>query len=407
MIGRECSFLFVGNGPYLNRGCEAILRGTVKILRHAFNKPSFVNANFDVTNPPYMPVEIDADIIHRPLGEAERWSVKWMTGQVLKRTCPPLSRSFYFGSLKKYIKETDAVLSIGGDNYTLDYGVPRHFLNLDMYIIRYKKPLIIWGASIGPFGSIPYLAEKIHRHLKDDITVIFVREKLSQQYLAKHGIVDNVHLMSDPAFLMDPEPVSHDRLGFEMAKGAIGLNISPLMAKHITGGDMKAWSELGTEIVHELKDRIGRQMILIPHVTSPHSNDHKFLRNVLSRYEGDKKDIYLLPDFLSAAETKWVISKLDCLIAARTHATIASFSSCVPTVSLAYSVKAYGINERLFGHTDYVISPKQLRAEEVAERTKAVLRDNENIRKHLKNVMPAIKKNALEAGLVLKKIIGG
>jgi hypothetical protein len=31
-------FLLVGNGPYLNRGCEAIVRGTMAILCQAFGE---------------------------------------------------------------------------------------------------------------------------------------------------------------------------------------------------------------------------------------------------------------------------------------------------------------------------------------------------------------------------------
>ncbi len=35
------TFILAGNGPYDNRGCEAIVRGTVKILRHYY-KDSFI-----------------------------------------------------------------------------------------------------------------------------------------------------------------------------------------------------------------------------------------------------------------------------------------------------------------------------------------------------------------------------
>ena len=35
-------FILAGNGPYTNRGCEAIVRGTVKILREYFSDPRFV-----------------------------------------------------------------------------------------------------------------------------------------------------------------------------------------------------------------------------------------------------------------------------------------------------------------------------------------------------------------------------
>jgi hypothetical protein len=35
-------FILAGNGPYDNRGCEAIVRGTVKILREHFSDPQFL-----------------------------------------------------------------------------------------------------------------------------------------------------------------------------------------------------------------------------------------------------------------------------------------------------------------------------------------------------------------------------
>ena len=35
-------FILAGNGPYDNRGCEAIVRGTVEILRHYFDDPRII-----------------------------------------------------------------------------------------------------------------------------------------------------------------------------------------------------------------------------------------------------------------------------------------------------------------------------------------------------------------------------
>jgi len=35
-------FILAGNGPYENRGCEAITRGTVKMLKEFYEDPSFV-----------------------------------------------------------------------------------------------------------------------------------------------------------------------------------------------------------------------------------------------------------------------------------------------------------------------------------------------------------------------------
>jgi len=407
-MSEKAKFLFVGNGSYLNRGCEAIVRGTVKVLQQCFGDCQFINANFDVTNPPLVPDENDSAVMHKPIPPFKRWSPKWLIGQVLKRTNQNLSNSFYFGCLKWDITNSDAVLSLGGDNYTLDYGIPRDFISLDQYVLKQKKPLIIWGASIGPFDSNPKFAKTIYRHLKEDVTAIFVREQTSLNNLNKYGVSDNVYLMPDPAFLMNPEPVNRELLGYDIAKGTIGFNFSPLMARHIKGRSRKQLILIAAESIKELHKKTGRHILLIPHVTSPHSDDYKLLKDIKGRVEtevGEK--LHIVPNNLNAAQTKWVISRLSCLIAARTHATIAAFSTGVPTISLSYSIKALGINETLFGHTDYVISPKNLSAETITATTEFVLSEEKEIINKLRKNADRIHNSVWAAGLKLKEIIEG
>ena len=137
---------------------------------------------------------------------------------------------------------------------------------------------------------------------------------------------------------------------------------------------------------------------------SPQSNDHELLSEIYEKLKL-KDDIYLLHGNLNAAQTKWIISKLACLIASRTHATIAAFSSCVPTVSLAYSVKAYGLNEKLFGCADFVVAPNGFSIANVFEKVEMVLRQNLQIREHLKASMLDIRNHAINAGVELKKLI--
>ncbi|MHC4109882.1 MAG: polysaccharide pyruvyl transferase family protein [Planctomycetota bacterium] len=398
------SFLFVGNGSYLNRGCEAIVRGTVRILRHAFTDPKFVNANFDLTNPPFTPKESDSGVIHKPVVLPKKWSPKWVFGQVLKRTKDDLANSFYFGAIKNAINESAAVLSVGGDNYSLDYGIPWLFINLDRYVLKHNKPLIIWGASVGHFDSEPDFAGIMHRHLKEEVSAIFVREEKSLEYLEKYGIRKNVYLMSDPAFSMEPESVQPEQIGFDLPKEAIGLNLSPLMIRYIGDRKRETLVKITLELLFDLRKTTERPIVLVSHVTSPHSNDHGLLGEIYKKLTS-KNDIYLLPDNLNAAQVKWVISKLACLIASRTHATIAAFSTCVPTVSLAYSAKAYGLNKMLFGHTFFVVKPEDFYPGRIMKKVTMVLDQKSQIKKTLESNMPGIQDLALDAGIQLRKVL--
>ena len=87
---------------------------------------------------------------------------------------------------------------------------------------------------------------------------------------------------------------------------------------------------------------------------------------------------------------------------ARTHATIAAYSSCVPTLVVGYSVKARGIAQDLFGKIDnYVIPVQTLKHPDELTKAFIWLSNHESeIREHLEEFIPRYKeggKNAVEA----------
>lgn len=404
MLTKRPIFVLAGNGSYLNRGCEAIVRGTVRILKNAFDNPLIINCNFDFTRTPYIPVDKEQGLMHKPI-IMRRWSSKWIAKQFFERVSTRMDEAFTYRSIKDDIVASTAVLSIGGDNYTLDYGMPNDVLALDNYVTRLKRPLIIWGASVGPFDKRPKLTNRIHDHLRSKVSAFFVREELSYEYLLQNGISENVILMGDPAFVMEAESISEDKMGFSLPRDALGVNLSPLMAKWVTHGNVKAWMLRSIEIVRNMRRNFDMPIVLIPHDTRPHTNDYKFMREVLENLGADRSGIFLLPEDLTAAETKWVISRMKCMVAARTHATIAAFSSYVPTVSLGYSIKSKGLNKQIFGHTDFLISGSDIDKDNVASMIRNVLNSNDDIREHLRNKLPDIQKKALDAGLALREIL--
>ena len=147
-----------------------------------------------------------------------------------------------------YLDDAVAVLSIGGDNYSLDYGIPHLFTDFDDVVLEKKKPLIIWGASVGPFDKLPEYERYMIDHL-EKITGIFARESATVDYLTKNGITDNVYRVADPAFLMDPVKPRDDEKILPLDEDAIGINLSPLMAKYVTGGDLPQWERIAANII--------------------------------------------------------------------------------------------------------------------------------------------------------------
>jgi polysaccharide pyruvyl transferase WcaK-like protein len=300
------------------------------------------------------------------------------------------------------MKDVIAVLSMGGDNYAVDRDIlPYIFTDLDDLAIENKKPMIIWGASVGPFEKFPKYEKYMINHLRK-IDGIFARESLTIDYLAGKGVVKNVYRVADPAFLLKPsQPVLYRDMKIE--DGAIGINLSPLMAQYVTNNALNEWVRLAAKIVLEVSRKTKRHIYLIPHVVSPHSSDSVFLKNIVSL--AARRDVTLVSDTLNAAELKWVISKLEVFAGSRTHSNIASFSSFVPTLSFTYSFKGEGISKDIFGSSKYCLNIKSVTPENVSDKMLQMLHDAGSIRGYLKATIPRFFCLAMDAGKYLKEII--
>jgi colanic acid/amylovoran biosynthesis protein len=400
-------FILAGNGPYENRGCEAITLGTIKILRKYFQDPTFLCISVLQKTDLIQQIrkETDPAIIHKKTNLIQqRFSWEWGIQRIIYRYNEKGRKYRIFSEMLPYIDDAAAVLSLGGDNYSLDYGIPQLFTALDDIVLGKKKPLILWGSSVGPFDALPEYERYMIDHLKK-ITGIYARESISVDYLTKHGIHDNVHQVADPAFLLDPLKPKDE--GINIDEGAIGINLSPLMANYVTGGDMQKWEQTAANIISSVSKKTSRTIYLIPHVTMRSSNDFTFLERVWNMTESHtKKRINLIPMNYNAAEIKWIISQMSLFAGARTHATIAALSSQVPTLSFAYSIKANGINRDIFGHELYCLGSDKLIPEVVTTLIESMLANQDLIRKELEEKIPLKQKMAMSSGIYLKELLG-
>lgn len=401
-------FILAGNGPYDNRGCEAIVRGTMKILREHFKDPSFLCLSHSLSNKQrYMrqvQSEFDPKIVHKQIHFSEyKFSKERFIRWYLLKFKPSTEKYHVYRDMLPELDQAQAVLSIGGDNYSLDYGIPKFYTDLDDVVQSKKKSLILWGASIGPFDAIPDYKPYIIDHLKK-VEAIFARESATIKYLEKNGIKDNVYSVADPAYLLDPVKPKEINKKIEVENNSIGINFSPLMAKYVCNGDIKVWEKVAANIVRSILKTTGKTIYLIPHVTTPGTSDFVFMKNMLYHIDSPDK-IVLIEPIYNASETKWIISKLSFFAGARMHSTIASLSSRVPTLSFSYSIKSLGINRDVFGHESYCLSPDKLNADTVVKKMTLMMSMEDEIVDKLNEKIPIMEERAMNAGRYLHQIL--
>jgi len=351
----------------------------------------------------YNAIEEDPAIHHCSL-RLRRYSLNWGLYHIYRLMGNPGAR---YHHVCRYLARSTAVLSLGGDNYTLDYGRPDEYLAIDNAFMEAGKPFVIWGASIGPFDDDPDYKPIIFNHLKR-ADLIFVRESASQNYLAEHDVTDNVRLAADPSFLLVPREPASGKIPFEIPQDAIGINISPLISQY-RGMARPVWAEMAFQFIDLLVQKTERPVLLVPHVTHPAGNpdkdDYLFLREVADRFHSSTRRIHCLPANLTAAETKWAIGQTAVFLGARTHSTIAAMSSRVPTITLSYSMKSRGINRDVFGHHEFCMPIASFTPEAATQMVCRVLQEEKELRAHLCEVIPKIESRADQAGQMLKDLV--
>ena len=229
--------------------------------------------------------------------------------------------------------------------------------------------------------------------------ILYIRESISYNALKNYVDEKKLLLLPDPAFSLKPKKVSLDKW-YENRK-IIGINLSPFT---INEENSEAYDAIINLINYILKSS-SYSINLIPHVTQEESNDMIILKKIKEQFLQEER-VHLESDIYDCQEIKYIISKCRLLIASRTHASIAGYSQCIPTLVIGYSVKSKGIAKDIFGtYENYVISYKDITKKNFLELYKYFEMNNDMIREKLNSIIPKMNKAAKNAfDKVLKKL---
>lgn len=313
-------FLLYGHGGAYNHGAEAIIKCTVGLLSKYYPGSKIILSTH------FKDQDIEFGI---PVDEyCERDPVHSQGHLVYKAV------------LDRITGET-VCLSVGGDNYCYDNW--RKWRVIHETALERGAASILWSCSIEPSMISDEMADTLRSH-----HMITARESLTYRALKERGL-DNVVQCTDSAFLLEPKECKlPDRF---MSGNTVAVNISPLIIRreNRTGIVLRNIENL----IQSIHENTGMNVALIPHVLMPSDNDLTLLQDVYDRLP-HKERVCLVSGNLSAAELRYIISKCRFGIFARTHASIAAYSSCVPSIVIGYSIKSRGIAADL-GLEDYVL----------------------------------------------------
>lgn len=371
------------HGGSRNHGCEAIIRATAKI----FNERLLTYAMYPNEDKEYQ-LDRVVELLYDKEDQIKKPSIKYYLSAIDQKVFHKTVTNTYFrwNTFFKNVERGNVYLSTGGDNYC--------YTDLDKlsdynYLIKKKGgKTVLWGCSIEPDNIKGNVIQDLKRY-----DLIVAREPITVAALYSAGIKDNVVQFPDPAFQLN-------KINLPLPEGflegnMVGLNLSPLImsCEKEEGITLKNYLFLIDYILTETNMGIA----LIPHVVKGGSNDLKILKQIKDQYKHENR-VILFQDY-NCEEIKGFISRCRFFIGARTHSTIAAYSTCVPTIVVGYSVKARGIAKDIFGtYENYVLPVQNLYYEQdLCNQFLWLVKEEKQIKDYLKKKMPEYCASVLSA----------
>lgn len=353
-----------------NRGSEAVLRGIVKICR--FWKPdSYITVSTGEEGEILKEV-LDAD-----------------------RVIPRYDAEGGISCLLSAAKNADVILVTGADNYDGPCGNPQmEEVNKKLFCVT-KGKTILYGCSLRESNFIENTKQDMMK-----FSYITARETITYNLFKRELPGHKVKMYPDPAFIMPVEKCSFP-MGFEQGK-MIGINVSNLILTGRYGADEKNILVSYQNLINYILNQTDYKIILIQHIVN-NGFDSEALGKLYHLYEKEKRVLLMKTELLNTMQIKYLISKLRILVTARTHASIAAYSTCVPTLVVSYSIKSVGIAKDLFeNHERYILPLDQIEdGTELQKKFEFIMHHEDEIRGHLEKIIPSYKMQALKFGEIL------
>lgn len=233
------------------------------------------------------------------------------------------------------IKKCDLIIDITqGDSFSDIYGQYRFYQlsYIKKYVESKKIPFILGPQTYGPYCNtkVKHYAKKIIECAdlvmsRDDDSIVYLSE-----FVDRNDIIATTDLaFSLPYYSIDKA---------QEFKIRIGINPSSLLSKKGFENTFDSsqlncdYDQLISKLIYKFSNDKRYEVHLISHVGN----------EAIECFPGFNNVIYHQA-FLSPIEAKSCISNMDIFIGSRMHATIASFSTGVVTIPLAYSKKFKGL----------------------------------------------------------------
>jgi len=265
----------------------------------------------------------------------------------------------------KTLQESDIIIAKGGQYIYNDQGGLRGFLYLwrilkpISYSIRYNKPIVLLGQSLGPLNG--KIARSMVKKVLSNITLVVARERLSLDLVKSLEPNANVKVEPDMAFLIDPQkPINYNSSNLSKLDSGDWIGIT-IVKWYFPDCDnpkkaLENYKRQIIKVVIHIKKNLKMNVMFFPQVVVEHhgESDLDLIKELVEELKINGIECHYISEDLSPAELSYLYGKCKVLLGTRLHSCILAACSGTPIVAIRYQgYKTEGVMEGL-GLQEYV-----------------------------------------------------
>lgn len=205
-------------------------------------------------------------------------------------------------------------------------------------------PVMVYAISAGPLQT-PSARDAVREAL-NKATLITVRDRQGRQLLEEVGVTQEIRVTSDPALLMEPEPIPEEtwkREGFELGSRLVGFSVRE-PGPAAPDIDVRHYHALLANAADFMVDRLEAEVVFVPLERKKMDVQHSHA--VIAQMQHAQRATVLKGDYTSGQVIS-LIGQFEFCVGMRLHFLIFSAIQNVPFVALPYASKVAGFIEDL------------------------------------------------------------
>jgi len=255
----------------------------------------------------------------------------------------------------------------------------------------FGRKVMLYAIGVGPFKS--RLGKLVIGSSVKMCDLITVRSEKDAQLLREIGVApERIHVVADPAFLLQPE-VPKDEKIIELLSGPKKIGVFPTFSLIMEGQDRIHVTRIAAAL-DKLAKNDGLSFVVLPMQVCDAEMDDVEIAHAIRSAMKYPEALQIYEQRLTPSELKWATSNTRLNITLRLHAMIFSLGSNAPVVAINYEPKVANVFAAL-NCSEYLVEMDERLDSELASTVNRCLKNTDEYTDKISKINPENRTSAL------------